>query len=73
MAMSTARAEATLAVLEAERAQLEHRLKKVRPREEKGISVRRKCRRGRIALEKQRANIGGGCYSMRWLYFYFAL
>ncbi|CAM9641527.1 unnamed protein product [Ectocarpus sp. 12 AP-2014] len=29
MAMSTARAEATLAVLEAERAQLEHRLKKV--------------------------------------------
>lgn len=29
MAMSTARAEATLAVLEAERAQLERRLKKV--------------------------------------------
>lgn len=37
MAMSTARAEATLVVLEAERAQLERRLKKVKDKKSGGL------------------------------------
>ncbi|CAN0010572.1 unnamed protein product, partial [Scytosiphon promiscuus] len=49
MAMSTARAEATLAMLEAERAQLEHRLKKVEDelRQEQLLSMEESRRRGR--------------------------
>ncbi|CAM9629977.1 unnamed protein product [Ectocarpus sp. 8 AP-2014] len=48
MAMSTARAEATLAVLEAERAQLEHRLKKVEDelRQERILSKENNKKRG---------------------------
>ncbi|CAM9527452.1 unnamed protein product, partial [Hapterophycus canaliculatus] len=49
MAMSTARAEATLSMLEAERAQLEHRLKKVEDelRQEHILSMEENRRRGR--------------------------
>ncbi|CAM9752364.1 unnamed protein product, partial [Pylaiella littoralis] len=49
MAMSTARAEATLAVLEAERAQLEHRLKKVEDelRQEQLMTMKESRKRGK--------------------------